>query len=394
MEKEIRVGIIGLGKRGRSIFRCVLQKMEGVKVVALCDTYFDRTQDILEFLKKDGKAEGVLCTTDYKEALDCKDLDCVYIACAWETHCEVAIAALKKGIPVACEVGGAYDLDECYDLVKVYEETKTPIMFMENCYYNKIEMTIFNMADDNFFGDIVYCSGAYGHDLREEVACGVKNRHYRENNYLHRNCENYPTHELGPIARLLKINRGNRFTTLFSASSCAKGMEAYVKANKKPHDEILEGKSFAQGDIVTTLITCEDGSLVQLKLDTTLPRSYSRELHVAGTKARYTQLYDEVFVDGEDEMKKSKSLDEYSKYRPEIWSEENEAIIKERGHGGMDWLVFEDFFKHLRENKPMPIDVYDMVALMAVTPLSEISIKEKRVVDFPDFTNGAYKTRR
>ena len=51
MEKQIRIGIIGLGKRGRSMFRCVIQKRKDVKVVALCDTYFDRTQDILEFLR-------------------------------------------------------------------------------------------------------------------------------------------------------------------------------------------------------------------------------------------------------------------------------------------------------------------------------------------------------
>ena len=161
-------------------------------------------------------------------------------------------------------------------------------------------------------------------------------------------------------------------------------IDAYVKAGKK-HDVEIEGKEFKQGDVFLTLITCADGSLVQLKLDTTLPRSYSRELHVAGTKGRYTQLYDEVFLDGDDEMKKGKSLDEYKEYVPEEWSPENEARIKELGHGGMDWLVFDDFFKHLRAGEPMPIDVYDMVTLMAVTPLSEISVNEKRVVEFPDF---------
>ena len=390
MENQIRIGIIGCGKRGRSMFRCVLEKREDIKVVAICDTYEPFMDKVMGWLKEDGKDEGVLVTTDYKEALACKELDCVYIACSWEKHCEVAIEALKKGIPVACEVGGAYSLDECFELVKVYEETKTPLMFMENCYYNKIEMTVFNMHKAGLFGDVVYCSGAYGHDLREEVTTGIETHHYREENYLTRNCENYPTHELGPIARILNVNKGNRFTSLVSMSSNARGINEYIKAGKK-HDKEVEGKEFAQGDIFLTTITCEDGSLVQIKLDTTLPRSYSRELHIAGTKGRYTQLYDEVFLDGDDEMKKSKSLDEYKEYVPEEWSPENEAKIKELGHGGMDWLVFDDFFKHLRSGEPMPIDVYDMAVLMAVTPLSELSIKEKRIVEFPDFTNGKYK---
>jgi hypothetical protein len=31
---------------------------------------------------------------------------------------------------------------------------------------------------------------------------------------------------------------------------------------------------------------------------------------------------------------------------------------------------------------------------MAITPLSEISIKESRFVDFPDFTHGRWKDRK
>ena len=64
-------------------------------------------------------------------------------------------------------------------------------------------------------------------DLRSEVANGRKNRHYRLEEYKNRNCENYPTHELGPIAKILNINSGNRFTKLVSMSSKAQGMKQY-----------------------------------------------------------------------------------------------------------------------------------------------------------------------
>lgn len=60
-------------------------------------------------------------------------------------------------------------------------------------------------------GNIMHCSGAYCHDLREEITNGKEIRHYRLRNYIHRNCENYPTHEIGPIAKILDINNGNRF---------------------------------------------------------------------------------------------------------------------------------------------------------------------------------------
>jgi hypothetical protein len=52
-----------------------------------------------------------------------------------------------------------------------------------------------------------------------------ENRHYRLQYYKEHNCENYPTHELGPIAKLLGINRGNRMVSLVSVSCKARGFE-------------------------------------------------------------------------------------------------------------------------------------------------------------------------
>ena len=52
---------------------------------------------------------------------------------------------------------------------------------------------------------------------------------------------------------------------------------------------------------------------------------------------------------------------------------------------------FEIFFRNLREDIPMPVDVYDAASWMAVTALSEMSIaRGGAVVDVPDFTNGKW----
>ena len=112
---------------------------------------------------------------------------------------------MHKGIAVASEVGCEYSLENCYRLVRTQEQTGTPYMFMENCCYNKDELLATAMARKNMFGTIVHCAGAYAHDLRREVAYGHVNRHYRFDNYLKRSCDNYPTHELGPIANAKTI---------------------------------------------------------------------------------------------------------------------------------------------------------------------------------------------
>ena len=85
-----------------------------------------------------------------------------------------------------------------------------------------------SLARNEALGEIVYCSGAYCHDLREEIAGGIDTHHYRLEKYKHHNCDNYPTHELGPIAKILNINRGNRFVRLVSISSKAVGMTNYI----------------------------------------------------------------------------------------------------------------------------------------------------------------------
>ena len=82
------------------------------------------------------------------------------------------------------------------------------------------------------------------------------------------------------------------------------------------------------------------------------------------------------------------------KYRDEyehpIWVKYLNDGVRE-GHGGMDWLVINAFFDALKENKPMPIDVYDTAAWMAITPLSEKSIQLGSIpVEIPDFTNGKW----
>ena len=91
-------------------------------------------------------------------------------------------------------------------------------------YSTDHELMVLNMVRRGLFGEVVHCQGGYRHDLREEVSTGREMRHYRFRNYLYRNCENYPTHELGPIANVLDINRGNRMLTLVSVASKAAGL--------------------------------------------------------------------------------------------------------------------------------------------------------------------------
>ena len=294
MKNSVNIGIIGLGCRGSSMAE-VMIKMDDINVLAVCDKYPDRVENTIKKIVSKGRP-APMGTTDYNDILNMPGIDTVYIATDWECHVKIAIEAMKKGIPAAMEVGGAYTLDECWELVDTYEETGVWTMMMENCCYGEREMMVHNMVRDGVLGDLVFCSGQYAHDLREEVTYGEKNRHYRLRNYISRNCENYPTHELGPIANILEINRGNRFVSMTSVCSKAMGLKDYVK-QKKDLRPSLGSAEFAQADIVKTFIKTERGELIELTLDTCLPRFYSRGFTVRGTKGLYQEDGDIVYLD-------------------------------------------------------------------------------------------------
>jgi predicted dehydrogenase len=396
MKKQLKIGVIGLGNRGSDLVADVAG-MEDTIVAAVCDKYEDRRRDAVK--KVESLAGNTpFSTADYREVLTRGEIDAVVVPTSWADHLCVAIDAMKAGKYVGVEAGGAYSLDECWELVRTYEETGVPCMLLENCCYGREEMMVLNMVKKGLFGEVIHCAGGYHHDLRSEVAFGRENRHYRLANYMHRNGENYPTHELGPIAKILGINRGNRMLTCTSVASKARGLHEYILREKgEAYD--LSRFNFAQGDVVTTILQCAHGETIVLTLDTTLPHAYSRGFRVEGTKAMYLEDNNSLFIDGvhnQDEFKWKEQWNNAEKLREKyehpLWK--GYSPDSDAGHGGMDYLVLSAFFDSVRRQVPPPIDVYDAASWMSITALSEQSVAMGgHPVPVPDFTNGRWIDR-
>ncbi|MBE6644886.1 MAG: Gfo/Idh/MocA family oxidoreductase [Ruminococcaceae bacterium] len=392
--KKIRFAVAGVGKRGYSLIKTVLS-IGDVEIVAVCDLYPDRVDMAKErVVEISGTAPNGY--TDYRKMFAEEKLDAVFVSSAWESHVEIAVAAMEAGVAVSMEVGGAYSIHDCWAMVRTYERTRTPIMLMENCCFNKFELLSTALVRSGKLGTIVHCHGAYGHDLRDEILGGNVNRHYRLRNYMNRNCDNYPTHELGPIAKILNINRGNQMLSLVSVASKSAGLNDFSKTEANP-DKSLVGAEFKQGDIVNTIITCAGGETISLKLDTTLPKYYSREFTVRGTKGLANMEAEMIAIDGEcnthEFWENCKNAAKYDEYLPDVWKNMTDEQIA-AGHGGMDYIEFKEFFAALREGREMPIDVYDAAAWMSITALSEASIACGGAPQpIPDFTSGKWLLR-
>ena len=393
--RTIRAGVIGLGNRSKEQIRCLVS-MPDVEIVAVCDVYEDRVtaaQDNIE-TQCGHRPAGTL---DYHEVNARDDIEAVFIFTSWQTHIPIAVDAMRHGKTPAMEVGGASSLEECWELVRVSEATGIPVMLLENCCYNREEMALLNMIRQGVFGELVHCRGGYQHDLREEIGRGDVTRHYRQDHFLHRNAELYPTHELGPIAQYLNINRGNRMLTLVSMASKAVGEHLWMQDNRA--DSPLAQAKFNQGDVVTTMIKCANGETIVLTHDCTLARPYSRGGYVQGTKGLWQEDGRLIYLEGRTPPDKYGSHVFESdaacmaEYQHPLWKEYEEFGLR-GGHGGMDYLCLRAFIESIQQGIAFPIDVYDAAAWMAITCLSEMSIAMGSMpVAVPDFTGGRWIKR-
>ena len=130
MKRKIKLGIAGLGGRGHGTLDFILQTFPNVEIKAVCDLYTDRVERSVNRcleLRPDSPVDGY---TDYREMVARRDLDCVLVTTAWDAHVQVAVAAMNAGKYAGIECGGACSVDECWQLVRTYERTGNPCMFM------------------------------------------------------------------------------------------------------------------------------------------------------------------------------------------------------------------------------------------------------------------------
>lgn len=405
MKESVKLGYIGLGRRGFGMLNTCFSEMSDVQVAALCDLNPAKVQKGVALLQEKGRPIPDIYA-DYHDMLKDPSIDCIVIMTGWNDRLQCAMDCMEAGKYTAIEVGCAYDLSECHQLIEVYERTKTPVMMLENCCYGRREMAALRMNEEGLFGEIVLCSGGYHHYLCSEDLLMKKpdgtydTDHYRIDEYVNRNCEQYPTHALGPISKLLKLNRGNRMLSLRSIASASKGLKTYIQ-NYLPETHPYYNAKIKQSDFVTTIIDCAGGEQIILTLDTTLPRAnYSRRFTVRGTKGMCQESARDVctyFLEGMDPDHTGKCFnneEEWLKTHDHPLHAEYLSQMRS-GHGGIDWLVVRAFIESVKQGVEPPIDAYDTALWLAIAPLTEASISNGGApVAVPDFTKGKWFRRK
>jgi len=410
---KVQLAIIGVGERGKGHLDLILRR-DDVDLVAICDVDGRVLKESKAIIQKSGKKMPRIYTGDnyaWQKMLQDEKLEGVIIATPWEWHKPMIMGALDAGLKyVATEVILGITLQDHWDVVKAAEKNNAHVMMLENVCYRRDVMAVLNMVRQGLFGELIHLQGGYQHDLREVLfndglhpyghgvefgEKGFSEAHWRTDHSVHRNGDLYPTHGIGPIAQYININRGNRFLSLCSFSSKARGLHNHiVKVGGENHPNAKV--EFKAGDVITTSINCANGETILLQHDTNSPRPYSLGFRVQGTEGLWMDVNQSVYIQG-----KSKNNDEwdnekewFDKYDHPLWARWSKETAG-AGHGGMDFFVIHAFVESIKRKMPTPLDVYDAASWSAITPLSEQSIElGNQTVEFPDFTGGQWMYRK
>ena len=406
--QNVRVAFVGLGMRGPDAVERYTY-ISGTQIVALCDYEEKRATDCQEILRKAGLPPAAIYSGEfgYEELCKRDDIDLVYIATDWDHHFPVAECALNNGKHVAIEVPSAMNLEQIWTLINLSEKNRLHCMILENCCYDWYEMTALNMAQKGVFGEVIRAEGAYIHTLdpywdaywknpNDDSMLGWRMKYNKENRG-----DVYPTHGLGPVAQVMNIHRGDRFTTLVAMDTkSVHGAEYVTEKTGVPCTD------FRNGDHTTTLLRTELGKVVEIQHNVMTPQPYNRLYKLTGTKGYATKYPDEHYSLSKEQLAAAgvttdakisyhsflpdaehQALEE--KYRHPILKKFGEMALEVGGHGGMDYIMDSRLVYCLQNGLPLDMDVYDLAEWCCLAELGALSMDHNCcAVSFPDFTRG------
>ncbi len=363
MKKIIKFGIFGLG-RGSSFYKVVLAN--NGEIVAVCD----RDEEKLKKAKEELGAD-LATYTDFDEFLKHPELEAVFLCNNFNQHVPFAIKALEKNLHVLSECASNSTMAEGVALVRAVEKSRAIYMLSENYPFMIFNQEMHRVFQGGSLGKLLYAEGEYNHPLDPYNAKEIKQlrpyyHHWR--NWLPRTY--YVTHSLAPL--------------MYITGAWPKRVTAMPVYAPYPEDSLLCVGVQDRAAIITSLN--DDDSVFRITGCAAFG-AHENSYRICGTNGQIENVRGE----------QSKVLLRYSKWaKPEdkqtnqsynaAWNDPDEALIREAGHGGGDFLVIREFFDCIREGRKPLFDVYFATTMASVGILAHRSMLQRGVpYDIPDF---------
>ncbi len=153
--KKFRTGVVGVGFIG-AVHIEQLRRLGNVDVVAITDSADPK-----------GRAEA-LCVesyySDYKEMIDKENLDCIHICTPNNTHFEIAMYAMDRGVNIVCEKPMTCSTEQATQLRDKLREKNLVGGMNFNYRFYPMAYRIAQMVKSGELGDIFTIHGGYLQD--------------------------------------------------------------------------------------------------------------------------------------------------------------------------------------------------------------------------------------
>ncbi|MBO5760945.1 MAG: Gfo/Idh/MocA family oxidoreductase [Lentisphaeria bacterium] len=204
--KDFRLGVVGLGHRGRAMFTEACKCLFGIKGVAACDInpalwYDDILRDKAVHPSMASQLPDVKFYESYDEMLEKADLDIVMIETPATCHAEFCIKALDRGIHVFSDIPSVRDLVEAKDLWEAHLRSSAKLMTGATTMGWGFCLSLQDLYHQGLLGKPYALEAEYIHDCRglwEETPWRKPTTKFASVP-----CS-YSTHSLGPMLAVLE----------------------------------------------------------------------------------------------------------------------------------------------------------------------------------------------
>ena len=275
----MNLGIIGY-ERGKKLIEIIKKTKLKIKVTAI--------YDLNPKIEKLAETNPIISVYNSKEKFfNSRKFESLYIASPVKFHYEHTMLAIKNNLNILCEIPAFRTINEGKKIKSKLRNGKIIYMMAENyCYIPKI-IALNKLIRQNKFGEIIFVRSSYIHDCKK--LCFDKytgELTWRGNERKINNGNDYPTHSMGPVHKLLENNK--RFKDNLKCISSYNNRESIFSDfyfNKFPQKF---KKKFKRGNYSISIIETKRKNIIELICDTTSSRPSSMaDMYIQGTKGTY-----------------------------------------------------------------------------------------------------------
>lgn len=358
--RKLRVGVVGLGHRGRQMFEMAGTKFDWVIPAAACDKLAEN------WYEKQWLSEKAFCEVfpdvtfyeDYDEMLDKANLDAVIVETGADVHADFCIKALEKNVNVLTDIPVVANLEEADRLWKATQKSSAMISVGANPNEQKFVVLLKEYYESGKLGKPYYLEAEYLHwwyltdDIHEAL---TKNGNWRKLLCPIRYC----THSLGPL--LTVLDEDLRKVSCFGTGHHA-NPEDYEEGSNKD-------------DMSCAQFQTESGVVVRVlrngRCRADIQAHNYRVFGTEGYMERMVRMGNEVirFNSEKEEDKKMKEVG--GEFMPPAYADNPDAV----GHGGIDYAIEDKFFRAVANGDPAPISLKEGLAMTLPGIYAEESAK-------------------